>query len=134
MIRRPPRSTLFPYTTLFRSDDEYEPQPESAEDVRTPPEQPEGHRSRDRERDPGPAPEGVPGPLRHHRQRESQSQRGGRSENLPRPADPRLLQRRGHPRPIVPPGAKRPPPQRDVPHVIHNEEDGHRGGSPAPGH
>jgi len=22
MIRRPPRSTLFPYTTLFRSDDE----------------------------------------------------------------------------------------------------------------
>src|SRR3990167_3299335 len=24
MIRRPPRSTLFPYTTLFRSDDVYE--------------------------------------------------------------------------------------------------------------
>src|SRR2546430_6008537 len=24
MIRRPPRSTLFPYTTLFRSDDEQE--------------------------------------------------------------------------------------------------------------
>src|SRR3712207_8442169 len=24
MIRRPPRSTLFPYTTLFRSDDEEE--------------------------------------------------------------------------------------------------------------
>src|SRR5256885_10221340 len=23
MIRRPPRSTLFPYTTLFRSDDHY---------------------------------------------------------------------------------------------------------------
>src|SRR5258706_11022313 len=23
MIRRPPRSTLFPYTTLFRSDDEF---------------------------------------------------------------------------------------------------------------
>src|SRR3712207_7695266 len=23
MIRRPPRSTLFPYTTLFRSDDEH---------------------------------------------------------------------------------------------------------------
>src|ERR1039457_7375410 len=23
MIRRPPRSTLFPYTTLFRSDDAY---------------------------------------------------------------------------------------------------------------
>src|SRR2546430_4245682 len=25
MIRRPPRSTLFPYTTLFRSEDEVEP-------------------------------------------------------------------------------------------------------------
>src|SRR3712207_7107006 len=24
MIRRPPRSTLFPYTTLFRSDGDYE--------------------------------------------------------------------------------------------------------------
>src|SRR3712207_9006900 len=28
MIRRPPRSTLFPYTTLFRSGDEDEPGPE----------------------------------------------------------------------------------------------------------
>src|SRR2546421_3648234 len=26
MIRRPPRSTLFPYTTLFRSDPGYSPQ------------------------------------------------------------------------------------------------------------
>src|SRR3712207_7119578 len=25
MIRRPPRSTLFPYTTLFRSDQQFEP-------------------------------------------------------------------------------------------------------------
>src|SRR2546430_12775168 len=25
MIRRPPRSTLFPYTTLFRSGDQHEP-------------------------------------------------------------------------------------------------------------
>src|SRR2546430_12476777 len=25
MIRRPPRSTLFPYTTLFRSDDQQDP-------------------------------------------------------------------------------------------------------------
>src|SRR5258705_4576934 len=25
MIRRPPRSTLFPYTTLFRSDDLFQP-------------------------------------------------------------------------------------------------------------
>src|SRR2546426_3689160 len=28
MIRRPPRSTLFPYTTLFRSDAEILPRPE----------------------------------------------------------------------------------------------------------
>src|SRR5437667_4809498 len=27
MIRRPPRSTLFPYTTLFRSVEELEPMP-----------------------------------------------------------------------------------------------------------
>src|SRR3712207_7304672 len=27
MIRRPPRSTLFPYTTLFRSVDELAPEP-----------------------------------------------------------------------------------------------------------
>src|SRR2546429_6980575 len=27
MIRRPPRSTLFPYTTLFRSGDTYPPTP-----------------------------------------------------------------------------------------------------------
>src|SRR5256885_16934260 len=31
MIRRPPRSTLFPYTTLFRSGDPWEP---SAEYIR----------------------------------------------------------------------------------------------------
>src|SRR5437667_1324691 len=29
MIRRPPRSTLFPYTTLFRSDPQSEPDPVS---------------------------------------------------------------------------------------------------------
>src|SRR3712207_7702739 len=35
MIRRPPRSTLFPYTTLFRSeDDEHVPE---AEDVQSEP-------------------------------------------------------------------------------------------------
>src|SRR3712207_9198402 len=32
MIRRPPRSTLFPYTTLFRSDSE----PENGDGVTTP--------------------------------------------------------------------------------------------------
>src|SRR2546427_4031900 len=30
MIRRPPRSTLFPYTTLFRSDPEDPPSPGAA--------------------------------------------------------------------------------------------------------
>src|SRR3712207_7092024 len=30
MIRRPPRSTLFPYTTLFRSSDEVRSKPEQA--------------------------------------------------------------------------------------------------------
>src|SRR3712207_6893953 len=30
MIRRPPRSTLFPYTTLFRSTPRFEPRPRSA--------------------------------------------------------------------------------------------------------
>src|SRR3712207_8885269 len=34
MIRRPPRSTLFPYTTLFRSDTEY--QREAAERLHLP--------------------------------------------------------------------------------------------------
>src|SRR2546429_4159105 len=33
MIRRPPRSTLFPYTTLFRSD-RHEAQRDQADDVR----------------------------------------------------------------------------------------------------
>src|SRR2546422_7636673 len=32
MIRRPPRSTLFPYTTLFRSEEEEEPRRDNDED------------------------------------------------------------------------------------------------------
>src|SRR5690554_7614585 len=32
MIRRPPRSTLFPYTTLFRSDDDEEEDEDSGGD------------------------------------------------------------------------------------------------------
>src|SRR3712207_8924660 len=32
MIRRPPRSTLFPYTTLFRSGGHSEPDPEALSD------------------------------------------------------------------------------------------------------
>src|SRR3712207_8822678 len=31
MIRRPPRSTLFPYTTLFRSQEETSPPPEGCD-------------------------------------------------------------------------------------------------------
>src|SRR2546430_6023454 len=34
MIRRPPRSTLFPYTTLFRSVLSYEPNPRGLESAR----------------------------------------------------------------------------------------------------
>src|SRR2546430_5945331 len=33
MIRRPPRSTLFPYTTLFRSQDPDRREPEVGEDL-----------------------------------------------------------------------------------------------------
>src|SRR5258705_13440104 len=33
MIRRPPRSTLFPYTTLFRSRAGVEPEPQALEDA-----------------------------------------------------------------------------------------------------
>src|SRR2546426_2416321 len=35
MIRRPPRSTLFPYTTLFRSIERTEANVESVENLRT---------------------------------------------------------------------------------------------------
>src|SRR5436309_7693273 len=36
MIRRPPRSTLFPYTTLFRSKNRWRPAPASAGKASTP--------------------------------------------------------------------------------------------------
>src|SRR3712207_8768149 len=54
MIRRPPRSTLFPYTTLFRSHDGERP-PHRAEDPR----RAEGHGRRDR-----PVHRGVPEAVR----------------------------------------------------------------------
>src|SRR3712207_7247889 len=38
MIRRPPRSTLFPYTTLFRSSCPKSPRSPSAPEIRLPPE------------------------------------------------------------------------------------------------
>src|SRR2546429_6078730 len=40
MIRRPPRSTLFPYTTLFRSD--CPPQPQKSDPVDRPRQRPPG--------------------------------------------------------------------------------------------
>src|SRR3712207_7464275 len=67
MIRRPPRSTLFPYTTLFRSRDGRGLQP------------------RDR-RDPGPQGQGQPRPRRraheglHHRRGPHADDGGLRSE------------------------------------------------------
>src|SRR5438876_8392040 len=36
MIRRPPRSTLFPYTTLFRSDDRVRPRARPCDGPRRP--------------------------------------------------------------------------------------------------
>src|SRR5687767_15251276 len=39
MLRRPPRSTLFPYTTLFRSTGHFERQPERRVPVGRPPEE-----------------------------------------------------------------------------------------------
>src|SRR2546422_10560505 len=47
MIRRPPRSTLFPYTTLFRSirdPEQHECRRRAGEDVRQPDRGFEGHR------------------------------------------------------------------------------------------
>src|SRR2546430_7146238 len=43
MIRRPPRSTLFPYTTLFRSLDQGQPQSQSRLPVRPGQQRPEKH-------------------------------------------------------------------------------------------
>src|SRR2546429_3762173 len=48
MIRRPPRSTLFPYTTLFRSVAERKPDESPARDERKGLPLPGGHRIRDR--------------------------------------------------------------------------------------
>src|SRR5688572_31304879 len=59
MIRRPPRSTLFPYTTLFRSDQRDDP---------------EGRRREDRrQQDQGRPHHGHPGPD-HLRRREEAAQ------------------------------------------------------------
>src|SRR3712207_8236905 len=46
MIRRPPRSPLFPYTTLFRSDDGHDHQPAGRHVQSTEPQQPRSPRRR----------------------------------------------------------------------------------------
>src|SRR2546430_13440594 len=57
MIRRPPRSTLFPYTTLFRSPERAGPPPEQ-DPVRSADHEREPSRGAVREHHPQPAPEG----------------------------------------------------------------------------
>src|SRR3989441_10794286 len=47
MIRRPPRSTLFPYTTLFRSPEQEDRRVRSAAETRRPPHQALRRRNRD---------------------------------------------------------------------------------------
>src|SRR5947208_12591868 len=47
MMRRPPRSTLFPYTTLFRSDPDRRRRSAAARDRPLPP--PDGHGARSEE-------------------------------------------------------------------------------------
>src|SRR2546430_11607996 len=81
MIRRPPRSTLFPYTTLFRSCDGEQRDRERREDDERPDDRPETAARRNE------MPEGVdrprmrrqvsddPQPIRHQRQREEASAR-----------------------------------------------------------
>src|SRR2546428_4063400 len=51
MIRRPPRSTLFPYTTLFRSVGKRGPAPSAEDDPERDPD--DERRQRDRRRLPG---------------------------------------------------------------------------------
>src|SRR5256885_3133957 len=90
MIRRPPRSTLFPYTTLFRSGEQAEKSQRQA--VRTPgPAEHEG-RSDDYEREErAPTPSGrVEAPVveRHatdkHQRKQDRTEAPGASIDLPR--------------------------------------------------
>src|SRR3712207_9059162 len=53
MIRRPPRSTLFPYTTLFRSPDQFRGEAEGDRAVEG---HPDGRAREVRRRRPGPRP------------------------------------------------------------------------------
>src|SRR5258706_1043291 len=62
MIRRPPRSTLFPYTTLFRSH----PAPESARRRRASPSAAASSWGRGRRREPAPAPRWQPARSEEH--------------------------------------------------------------------
>src|SRR3712207_7993361 len=64
MIRRPPRSTLFPYTTLFRSEDDQQQEPDGIED-------PEGVVELVGEQDPELEQEGQAAGQRHPEDRKS---------------------------------------------------------------
>src|SRR3712207_8823304 len=57
MMRRPPRSTLFPYTTLFRSHERRDVLPPRADRRRGGPDR--GPRARPRPADPAPGPAAV---------------------------------------------------------------------------
>src|SRR3712207_8717601 len=69
MIRRPPRSTLFPYTTLFRSGDHVERRPVDADD-----------------RDVAPLPGDVDAPLDHRRRAGLEEEALAEDRVHPRPA------------------------------------------------
>src|SRR3712207_7921274 len=79
MIRRPPRSTLFPYTTLFRSRAHHERRPEQRHRTEAP--RPPDRPPRDeREREPAEVQvrRGGLGAERQHRHRVEQRRRGDR--------------------------------------------------------
>src|SRR5260370_10463793 len=112
MIRRPPRSTLFPYTTLFRSPQQrvaelgpgraLAPRPPPGDDAR-PEADPAGRARGGPGRDPRAGKDGEPGPLgpgepvgqphRHAQEREP----GQREEGPPEPeAQPERNDEEGH--------------------------------------
>src|SRR2546422_7232732 len=97
MIRRPPRSTLFPYTTLFRSHDPKEPIDGEGPDGQ------DGEVTEQREPDARPAGQEHQ-PVQQHRQR------GSAEEVMEPPPAPQPRERQVAPRarPVAPAGAKRP--------------------------
>src|SRR2546430_8264805 len=75
MIRRPPRSTLFPYTTLFRSRRVRDREAPAARQGRPPPRDRREHGvSADRDREPALPPDAHDRPPRHLRSEEHTSE------------------------------------------------------------